>query len=654
MCLFRLRLGLKCLLAAALVMPAASAGPACAEGFFGLFGGEPPPPAPRAGALTYAVAFHASDDSLTEPLKDVANSFRLRQEPVDNGESLARRVAGDLPRMVDALWAEGFYDAKIVAEVEGRRIAMDGAGVEAAAAAANRAMGLQIVRVDLPGRAGPAIPDWRHPSSSTPDTGAVLDDPALRPSRLKLETGDPARANAVRGLQTRVINLLRAESRALAEVRQAEAIVPPRARRVDIEVRVSPGPKVGFGAVTVKHDGGIDPEVIRSFIYIEEGDPFSPERIAAMRRSIGQIEAIGSTRILESDRLDPNGNLPMTVETSERKAHAIGLAAQYSTVDGPSVRGDWTFRNLFGDAERLRLTGVVGVTPENGGDKSVKSLLDPQRLVGRFNANFIKPALNGSRFDYLADFTLAREVTKSYSAEYVNTTHALRYRFNEALSVQGGIEIERGRSSDPFGKTDYLLVGVTGAVRYDTTDNLLDPTSGVRLLAQGGAYPKFFGSSLDFYQGKAQVSTYYALDDDNMYVLAGRIGLGASGGAPFWTCRTTAASSPAAAARCAATPIARSRPRATFRARARSRSAAPACSRPRWKGASRSPTTSASCPSSMPAPPSRPLCPTSGQACVSPAAWACAITPASGRSASMSPPRSTRSPATPRSPSMSA
>ncbi|MCW2286215.1 translocation and assembly module TamA [Rhodoblastus acidophilus] len=529
MCLFRLSLGLKCVLAAALLLPAATGGPARADGFFGLFGGEAPPLAPRAGALTYQVEFHPLDDSLTDPLKDVANSWRLRQEPVDNGESLARRVAADLPRMVDALWAEGYYDATVTAEVEGRPIALDGAGVEAAASAANRAMGLQIARVVFEVAPGPQykigdilIVDAR--------TGAPLDDPGLSPSRLKLETGDPARASAVRALQTRVVNVLRSEARALARIEKAEAIVRHATQRVDIEVRVVPGPKVGFGAVAVKHDGGIDPEVIRSFIYIEEGDPFSPERIAAMRRSIGQIEAIGSTRILESDHLDADGNLPLTVETSERKAHAVSLAAQYSTVDGPSVRGDWTFRNLFGDGERLRLSAVAGVTPDNGGENNVR-LLDPQHLVGRFNASFIKPALYGSHFDYLADFTLAREVTKSYSAEYLNTTQALRYRFNETLSVTGGVEVERGGSSDPFGNTNYLLVGLTAGVHYDTTDSLLDPRSGVRVLASGGAYPTFLGSSLDFYQGKAQVSTYYALDDDQDYVLAGRIGLGASGGA---------------------------------------------------------------------------------------------------------------------------
>lgn len=89
-------------------------------------------------------------------------------------------------------------------------------------------------------------------------------------------------------------------------------------------------------------------------------------------------------------------------------------------------------------------------------------------------------------------------------------------------------------------------------MRYDTTDNALDPHRGVRVLASGGAYTSFFGSSLNLYQGRAQASAYYSIDEESRYIIAGRIGLGASGGATFSIFRTTAAFSPAAAGRCAA------------------------------------------------------------------------------------------------------
>ena len=70
-------------------------------------------------------------------------------------------------------------------------------------------------------------------------------------------------------------------------------------------------------------------------------------------------------------------------------------------------------------------------------------------------------------------------------------------------------------------------------MRYDTTDSLLDPTTGVRAVASVNAYPKALGSSVNLVEGHAAGSTYYALDEDANTILAGRLGIGALGGAPL-------------------------------------------------------------------------------------------------------------------------
>ena len=244
----------------------------------------------------------------------------------------------------------------------------------------------------------------------------------------------------------RLTDALRKESYPLAKVELAEAVVRHPEEAVDLLVKVDRGRKAGFGEVTITGTRNLDPDVVRSFIYIEPGDPYSPDKIAAMRKSMGQIEAIGSTRILESDHLDSNGNLPITVQVDERKQYAVSAAAQYSTIDGPSARAEWVDRNVFGGGERLRLDGTIGYSQQTTYD-AVKDTnwFDPNRMMGRANANFIKPALWGSRNDYLADVTLAREVTTSYQAEYFNVSQYIRHRFDETLSVQGGWEIERGQ-----------------------------------------------------------------------------------------------------------------------------------------------------------------------------------------------------------------
>jgi translocation and assembly module TamA len=145
--------------------------------------------------------------------------------------------------------------------------------------------------------------------------------------------------------------------------------------------------------------------------------------------------------------------------------------------------------------------------------------------------SFLKPALWGTRTDLLLDAAVAREVTEGYTSRSVGATVALRHRFSDRFSVQGGLEAETGQTSDVLGRVDYTLVGVPLSVTYDSTDNLLDPTRGVRTTASVAAYPRLLGSDPGIVVARGQASTYLALDEDARYVLAGRLGVGSIVGA---------------------------------------------------------------------------------------------------------------------------
>src|SRR5690606_25364990 len=140
--------------------------------------------------------------------------------------------------------------------------------------------------------------------------------------------------------------------------------------------------------------------VVRSFIYAAPGDPYSPEALRDMRRSIAKIEAVGAARIREGETLDENGNLPLTVEITERLPRVLGGALRYSTIDGPAIKAYWAHRNLFGGAERLRFDADLFYFRADqrwpGGQKATQGL-DWRDFGGRFAVSFMKPALWGSR-----------------------------------------------------------------------------------------------------------------------------------------------------------------------------------------------------------------------------------------------------------------
>ena len=237
--------------------------------------------------------------------------------------------------------------------------------------------------------------------------------------------------------------------------------------------------------------------MVRSFIYAAPGDPYSPKALTDIRKSVSRIEALGSVRVREAEALDASGRLPVAVDVTERPPRLVGFSARYSTLDGPGLRAYWANRNLFGGAERLRFDAdlyyatrddIFRFDPVTGKKRDDWDWSD---IGGRFSASFLKPALYGTRWDLLVDGTVAREVTDYYTARFVNGTGVLRYRFTDTFSMQGGIEAERGQSSDTISNVDYTLVGLPLSVTYNSTDNLLDPTRGVRLTASLAPYPKF-------------------------------------------------------------------------------------------------------------------------------------------------------------------
>ena len=49
----------------------------------------------------------------------------------------------------------------------------------------------------------------------------------------------------------------------------------------------------------------------------------------------------------------------MGIVVSEGKHRYFGIGASYSSVDGGGIEGYWGHRNLFGQAESLRIEGAV-------------------------------------------------------------------------------------------------------------------------------------------------------------------------------------------------------------------------------------------------------------------------------------------------------
>ncbi|KLK92450.1 surface antigen (D15) [Microvirga vignae] len=505
---------------------------AVAFDFFGLFGRDETPPPPNADTLPYSLDFAVAgrDRKIVQILKDVSTLQSLKNDPPPDADALVRRAEADLPRLNDALWGAGYYNARIAITVAGVPLTLQALRPEAATRAATFYRSRALVPIQVAVDPGAQFV-LRNVTVLDARTGRPFLPNELPPRIARIGPGDAARAADIVAAQARIVDHFRAQSRPFAKVTEQNPVVVHPAHVMDISLTVDPGPQAGIGEITVRGAENVDPAVVRSFIYTDPGDPYSPAELASMRKSILSIEALSSVRIREGEMLDAYGNLPLFIDITERQPRVIGASVQYSTTDGPAVRAYWAHRNLFGGAERLRLEGSLFYLTENGGRLDDDDEFDWDDLGGRFRASFLKPALWGTRNDFLAEALVERERTEGYTSRLVNATAGIRHRFSETFSIQGGIEYEKGQASDVLGQVDYTLVGLPLSVTYDSTDNTLDPTRGMKLLASVTPYPDFLGSSVPMTVARGTASAYWSIDDESRYVLAGRLGLGSIVGA---------------------------------------------------------------------------------------------------------------------------
>ena len=503
--------------------------------FFGLWGStETPPPVSKA-AISYSVTVDVAggEKALVNAVKDASSLYALRRDGPPDGDALAWRATRDFVPVIDALWGAGYYNAAVTISLDRASLTIGSSDIGAFARAAesyrNRAVAPVIIKV-VPG----LLFRLRSIRMLNP-AGGEFSQEELPTRIVGLKPGDPAAASDLRAAEARIVDYFRGQGHPLAKVQSIAPVVDHAADSMDLTLTVWPGPVARFGEATVIGPKHFDPAIVRSFLYIQPGDPYWPQALAEAKATIREIPAVGSVRITEGADLDASGRLPYQIDVGDRAAHAVGLSANYSSTNGPAAQAYWEDRNLFGGAERLRLQADLFYAQPNSGFWPDFERFSTGGLGGRLSASFLKPALGGTRNDLLFNALGERVSTSAagfvgYDVRDADATAALRHRFSGTFSVQAGVEAQTGVATDSLGRVDYTLVGVPVSLTYDSTDNKLDPTRGVRVNASFAGFGTFFGSSLDLAQTKARASAYYALDDDSRFVLAGRVGFGALGG----------------------------------------------------------------------------------------------------------------------------
>lgn len=469
-------------------------------------------PVYEATPYTVTLTVDGKDKAVTKAMRSASNLLSLESTPPSGAAGLARRARADRDRLTATLFSLGRYGGCVTITIAGE--SLDAPDILAVIDAARRKGPVPITILVEPG------PEFTFGTISLVDakTGRPLAGIGT-PEDLGILPGAQARSDQVVAAERRIITRLRDTGHPFAAVPSRDVIADHRTRQLDITYRIAPGPEATFGPVTITGTKSLDPQFVRERLTFREGERFDPARIERFRRDMGRVEVIQAVQVVEGDKLDANGGLPITVEVRERKLRYVGVGARYSTTDGAVLNAYWGHRNLFGGGETLRIDAEGSWF----GDPGPNAVPSDNNFGYNLSAKFMKPGIFTPADDLIAEAALLRDRTDAYITQGVTALVGVRHRFNEKLTTQVSLDYENADTTDFSGTSQQVVVGFPIWTVWDSTDNPLDATKGYKADFTVEPFAQLGDESAGPAMVKGTFSAYHAFDPRSRYVLAGRV-----------------------------------------------------------------------------------------------------------------------------------
>jgi len=438
----------------------------------------------------------AEHSDLASLLDKVSELKTLEDKPPVSEEALRRRADRDLGRLADAAHSLGYWDAQFSYDLDPE---VDPAKV--------------TVKVDP----GPLY----HVASVAvlrPD-GQPLPIPGE--PKLPLKPGDPARTAPVVATETALVSAFGDSGHPFAKVVDRRVEIDRDAKTMDVTYALDPGPAERFGPVAINGLEQLNPAYVEGRIRWQPGAVYDASKVEETRRALLESGLFSTVQITPTPNPDNPEEVRMTVEATERVRHTVGAGLAYNTSQGFGARAFWEDRNLFGNAENLRLSAEVG------------------QQLDDFRVNFRRPDFLTVDQDFLATAEVANDTPVAYNSRRELATAGIERRIDRWLI--GGLSLLAEQSNvtqlanvtPRTGTQHYQLAGVPAYVKLDETDNLLNPTTGYRAQLNVTPAHTFSGSHLTFSTNLLSGSTYWAILPEERAVLAGKLALGSLDGAPL-------------------------------------------------------------------------------------------------------------------------
>ncbi|MDT8872419.1 POTRA domain-containing protein [Komagataeibacter rhaeticus] len=419
---------------------------------------------------------------LDSALRASSDLLSLQKTQAVSPFALTGRIHNDYSRLISALESYGYYAGGItitVTDVDPKAGAAKGADTGHDGRDPDLPEWLQSIpagrRAQITISAAPGSVFRIGVVTLQPDKG----DPPVRlnadeAKAFALGHGAPAQADNVLAAGAALQVALTEEGYALAHVGTPQAWLRPDTHTLDLAYTVHRGPVVNLGAFDFAGLQRTHPAYVARRMTIAPGELCQPSRIERARQDIAATGLFSDVQVTHGDTLASDGTMPLAFGFREGKRHSVGAEGGYSTDLGGRAGVTWTHNNLFGNAERLRLTALItglGGSAEQG-------------LGYDFYADLMKPDFGSREQNLSARLEGIKQELYSYRQTALLARIGVVRHVNRLWNVSFGGEIEQEQIQQMRATNSYFIVSLPLTANYEGTgvDNPITPaTHGVRV-----------------------------------------------------------------------------------------------------------------------------------------------------------------------------
>jgi translocation and assembly module TamA len=301
-----------------------------------------------------------------------------------------------------------------------------------------------------------------------------------------------------------------------ARVAESRAEVDVQATTASLSIVVDAGPRLAFGATTVKGLSRYPQSIVDALRPYREGDPYEFESLLTFQqrlRASGQFLGVTVLPDLAALEADPQREtVPVTVELVEHRTQRLTAGVGYSTDQGIRLLGGYTHRNVFGTAWVLESEALIETVRRRvivGGSSPYDATGHRWQTGVRFEREDIEGELTEKRTVFGGRGKRAGDRDYFVSVQYQDETRV----------VDTGQALDSSRAA-------ALTLGYAWNLRR--VDSRIDPRNGYTVSAQVSGALEALASDRSFLRLYTRLMRFWPMPSDS--ALAGGMLVGSAEG----------------------------------------------------------------------------------------------------------------------------